>query len=212
MFIEKFVVGLEETVVDVMGPKFKFVTPYVMYVILYLGTGTVLGLMGLDDIAGNYTIVFTLGLIAFVSIYIVGLKFQKFAFFKRYYKDPLALITQFAPLISITFRLFGNTLAGTVIVSLFFLLTYNIWLAVPVIGEVNILAGFVAPPIMFYFNFFDGFIQIYIFMLLSITYAGLEAQEESSPKPKVRVRIQEEDVIKKATDLYGDEDLVRERN
>jgi len=67
-----------------------------------------------------------MAIVTFVGIYVVGIRFQKLLFFKKYLVNPLELISQFSPFISLSFRLFGNVLAGSVILGMFYGLTGTI--------------------------------------------------------------------------------------
>jgi F-type H+-transporting ATPase subunit a len=117
----------------------------------------------------SYTTTFAMGLVTFIGIYIFGIKFQRLAFFKRYL-NPLELLTQFVPLVSISFRLFGNILGGSIIMALLYQFSDLISRQVPIIGQVNFLAGFLAPFFHFYFDIFFGVIQAVIFSILTLVY------------------------------------------
>ena len=186
LIVERFVSAIESTVVDILNPKFRWLTPYILFLLLYAGIGNLLSLIGLQSPISSYTVVFSMGIISFIAIYVFGIWTQKLHFFKKFLVNPTELITQFAPLISITFRFFGNLVAGTTILYLFYLLTQNIWGKIPAIGEVNIMGGILAPPLHFYFDIFDGLIQTYIFALLSLSYVGLELHHDVPKKRKTK--------------------------
>lgn len=186
LVVERFLTSIEGIVVDVLNPRFRWVTPYIVYLLLYAGIGNLLSLIGLDSPISSYTVVFSMGIVSFVSIYIFGIWAQKLLFFKKFLQNPTELLTQFAPLVSITFRFFGNLVAGTTILWLFYQFTGFIWGKIPFLGEVNILGGLLAPPFHFYFDIFDGLIQTYIFALLTLSYVGLELQHDSPKKRKFR--------------------------
>lgn len=175
--VELFVKWIEDTIVDIMGPKLRWFTPYAIYLLLYIGLGCLLSLLGLSPLITSYTIALSLGLVTWFGIFIAGIAFQKIFFFKKFITNPLELLTQFAPLISISFRIFGNITAGGTILALFYGFTSMIWAKVPYIGSVNILGGLLAPPLHLYFDMFDGLIQTYIFALLTVSYIGMECHE-----------------------------------
>ena len=176
LFIDFFIKEVEILVIDILGNKMRWFTPYVIYLLLYIGIGNMLSLLGFEEPITSYTVTLSLGLVSFIGIYIAGIWTQKIAFFKRYLLNPQEIISQFAPLISITFRIFGNLTAGSVIIFLFYLLTFNISNGVPVIGYINLFGGLLSPILNLYFNIFDGIVQTYIFTLLSIAYIGLEIE------------------------------------
>lgn len=197
LVIEKFVGWVEELVVDVMGYKFRWFTPYIIFLMTYIGIGNLLGLFGLSPMMASYTICFSLGVFTFIGIFATGFKFQKLSFLKRYVHNPLDIVLQFAPFISLTFRIFGNTVAGGVIVYLIY--TFSRWILninfknTPIFEfmrstpnsedfTLNVLAGLMAPPFHIYFDIFDGLIQTFIFALLTMSYIGLEAEGHEEKK------------------------------
>ncbi len=212
LFVDSFVKSIEDLVVDVMGIKLKWFTPYAIYLLLYIGSGVLLGVTGLEAPLTSYTVAFMLGFVTFIGIFVSGITFQKLRFFKKYLLNPTEIITQFSPLISITFRIFGNLTAGTVILTLLYALTGNIIHNVPIVGYVNILGGFVAPVLHFYFDIFDGLVQTYIFTLLTLAYIGLEVQHEDVKKPKYAKRRITFIKGKKGKIIDDNIDLVRQVN
>ncbi|ALV23301.1 hypothetical protein ASO20_01370 [Mycoplasma sp. (ex Biomphalaria glabrata)] len=230
LLMENFTSSMEKTVIEVMGTRFRWFTPYAIYLVLYLGIGNVITLLGFDSIATNYTIIFSLGIVTFVGIYVCGIRFQKLGFITKFIKNPLDLLTQFAPLISITFRIFGNLTAGATILSLFYAMTQNAGIRInsnwaintynnfinntdsknPYDTDltINILGGLLAPPLHFYFDIFDGLIQSYIFMILTLSYIGQEAEHHDSEKSEHKRRF---NLIKRKSSEIIDEsvDVVR---
>ena len=79
-----------------------------------------------------------------------------------------------APLLSITFRLFGNAIAGYVIMKLIYWAFDQI-----IIGSISFapLAMFVTPILHAYFDIFSGFIQTTVFTLLSMALIKNEVPE-----------------------------------
>lgn len=203
--VELVVTYVEGIVVDVLGAKYKNVTVYLLYLMLYILIGNWLSIIGIDSQASVYTVTLSLALVTFIGIYYLGIKFQKLFFFKKFLTNPLELITQFAPLISLSFRLFGNIIGGSIIMSLLYLLTGNIWAKVPVIGQVNFLIGTVAPFLHMYFDLFAGSIQALIFGMLTMVYWKLQMEGNSKPEKvlklpkKVRKRQEQEEDIDDVT-------------
>ncbi|WP_338972405.1 F0F1 ATP synthase subunit A [Spiroplasma endosymbiont of Panorpa germanica] len=116
---EMFITGLEDLVVSIMGKRYRKLTPYAMYIVLYIFVGCLLSLIGIESAMTSLTVTFSMAFVTFMGIYYFGIKYQKLSFFKKYL-NPLELITQFVPLLSMAFRLFGNLLAGSIILGLFY--------------------------------------------------------------------------------------------
>ncbi|AGM24671.1 F0F1 ATP synthase subunit A [Spiroplasma chrysopicola] len=187
LFAEISIKWVEQQVVELMGPKYKSLTIYVMYLLLYIGIGNLMSVVGFESIATAYTVPLSMGLVTFIGIYYFGIKYHKIVFFKKYIVNPLELLTQFVPLISISFRLFGNLLGGSIIMALFSSLMGFIWGQIPYIGPVDLLSGVTLPFLSLYFDIFDGIIQAYIFAILTISYWALEIKEEGNKSSEERV-------------------------
>ncbi|AXK50731.1 F0F1 ATP synthase subunit A [Spiroplasma alleghenense] len=135
---EMFITGVEDLVVSIMGKKYRKLTPYAMYIILYIFVGCLLSLLGFESAMTSLTVTFSMAFVTFIGIYYFGIKYQKLSFFKKYL-NPLELITQFVPLLSMAFRLFGNLLAGSIILGLFY--SFFIGLQAGFSGDKSALLG-----------------------------------------------------------------------
>ncbi|CAM9121403.1 F0F1 ATP synthase subunit A [Mycoplasma todarodis] len=172
---EQYVMGVDNLFKSVAGKdKLQPVAPYIFTLLTFLMVGNLFGLIGLEPPTTSYSVPLTLGMVSWIGIYVVGIIYQKHRFFKRF-ANPLELIGQFTPLISISFRLFGNMIGGATIMFLVYHLTGAIWSHVPYLGEINLLGSLLAPPLHFYFDIFDGIIQGFVFTLLTTVYWSLEA-------------------------------------
>ncbi|UZQ32075.1 MAG: F0F1 ATP synthase subunit A [Spiroplasma phoeniceum] len=189
LFAEITIKWVEKQVVDLMGPKYKFLTVYFIYLLLYIGIGNLISVVGFESLATAYTAPLSMGLVTFFGIYYFGIKYQKLVYFKKFFVNPLELLTQFVPLISISFRLFGNILGGTVIITLFTALMSFIWAQIPYIGPVDLLSGVFLPFLSIYFDVFDGLIQAYIFAILTIAYWAMEMKTETKDKNEKIIKL-----------------------
>lgn len=170
--------GISEGKIDRVGP-------YIFTLVSFLIIGNTAGLVGLEPVVTSYSVPLTLGIISWVGIYVFGIIHQKTQFFKKYI-NPIELIGQFSPLISISFRIFGNILGGTILMYMIYLVTSSLWGYIPVVGDVNLLGMIVAPWFHMYFDIFGALVQSYVFALLTSIYwtqeveAGLELKEQKS--------------------------------
>ncbi len=192
LIVELCVKSVENLVISILGPSFKWLTLYFLYLLSYIIVGNLLSIVGFESQMTSYTTTFAMGLVTFVGIYIFGIKFQRLAFFKRYL-NPLELLTQFVPLVSISFRLFGNILGGSIIMALLYQFSDLISRQVPIIGQVNFLAGFLAPFFHFYFDIFFGIIQAVIFSILTLVYWKLEIGDEKPVSKEGAINTREAD-------------------
>ena len=156
--------------------KIDRVGPYIFTLFTFLAVGNTAGLLSLEPAVTSYSVSLTLGLITWIGIYVFGIIYQKLHFFKRY-KNPIELVGQFSPLISISFRIFGNIIGGSVIMYIIYWATSEVWNSIPVVGDVNLLGMIIAPWFHMYFDIFDGLIQAYVFALLTSIYWTQEVNE-----------------------------------
>ncbi len=182
---EQYVMGVDNLFTEATDGKFKKPAPYIFTLITFLIVSNLMGLIGLEPPTASYSTTLTLGIVSWIGIYVVGIMYQKLSFFKKFL-NPVELVSQFAPLISISFRLFGNMIGGSTIMYLIYHVTGFIWGKIPVVGELNLLGSMIAPALHFYFDVFDGFIQAFVFTLLTMVYWTLEAE---TPKSKEAVNL-----------------------
>ncbi|ATZ19048.1 F0F1 ATP synthase subunit A [Williamsoniiplasma somnilux] len=138
VLIEMLVSSVENLVVSIMGTKYRKLTPYALYIILYIIVSSLISLLGVESATTSYTVTLSMGLVTFFGIYYFGFKYQKMAYFKKYI-NPIEIFTQFTPLVSISFRLFGNLLGGSIILGLLYSLSIGIQAGFS--GNVSILEG-----------------------------------------------------------------------
>ncbi|MBW1840886.1 MAG: F0F1 ATP synthase subunit A, partial [Deltaproteobacteria bacterium] len=109
----------------------------------------------------------SLGLMGFCIAHYAGIKSKGF---KQYLKEycepiffmaPLNIIGEFAKIISISFRLFGNIMGGSIIIVVVSYLTYSL----------------VIPPFLYaFFSLFVGTVQAFVFTMLTIVYISVQVK------------------------------------
>ncbi len=106
-----------------------------------------------------------LGLITMVMVQVYGVKYLGFKYFKKFFdfSNPinffvglLELISDVSKIISFTFRLFGNVIAGEILLMVMAML-------VPVLGPTPFIA----------LEIFVGFIQALVFMMLASVFINM---------------------------------------
>ena len=168
---------------------------FIMGVTCYLFIAFIFGLTGLPSPVTYMAVPLSLGLTTFLLIHLVSARFTKWKYFKRYVDPfpvflPVNLISMWAPLLSLTLRLFGNAIAGwvllTIVESALRDLSAQIFTFMPVV-ESGVFAGnwneiFLAPiptaVLHAYFDLFSGLIQTVVFISLTAIFIGQEIPEE----------------------------------
>lgn len=172
---------------DMMGPRFKGFGAYIMAVASYLFLAFVFGLTGLPSPATNLAVPFTLALITFVMIHATSVKYTKFAYFKRFIDPipvflPVNLISMWAPLLSMSLRVFGNAISGWCLMSIVYWGLQNLSATIFsfVASPINqlFIAPFITPVLHAYFDLFSALIQTTIFIFLTMINIALEAPED----------------------------------
>ena len=173
---------------------------FVMGVAVYLFLAFIFGLTGLPSPVTYMAVPLSLGLTTFLLIHFTSARFTKWRYFKRYVDPfpvflPINLISMWAPLLSLTLRLFGNAIAGwvllTIVESALRDASASIFSFMPVV-ESGIAAGnwneiFLSPIptaiLHAYFDLFSGLIQTVVFIFLTTIFVGQEIPEELIVNP-----------------------------
>ncbi|MBM7581505.1 F-type H+-transporting ATPase subunit a [Caldicoprobacter guelmensis] len=136
--------------------------PYIGTLVLYLGFANTIELLGLRPPTTYIATTFALSIITFFLINVYGIRKKGlWGRIKDYGKPvpfiaPIKVLTDLAVPVSLASRMFGNILGGLVVMEL-------IYKVVPVV-----IPSFLS----IYFTLFDGFIQTFIFITLSLTFIG----------------------------------------
>lgn len=161
--VEMLVEAVDGLTISSMGEKhgYKFAN-YIGTLFAFIFLSNISGLFGLRPPTADFGVTLSLGLITFVMIHYNGFKYQKIGhvtgLFKPLLLSPINIIGEIATPISISLRLFGNVMAGTLMMALLYgLLPWFTTLVWP--------AGLHA-----YFDVFSGAIQSYVFCMLTMVY------------------------------------------
>ncbi len=182
------VMSVDSLVKSITGRHLKAIRPYIFTLLCFIMVSNLLGLFGLDGPTSAYSVTGTLGFITFIGIYVVGIMHHKWKFFLKFLKNPVELIGQFAPFISISFRLFGNILSGSMLLLAFYSFTGWVWTSAihvrpdSLLSQLNILGSLLAPPLHFYSDLFDGVVQSFVFAILTTAYWSMETSGEEVHK------------------------------
>ncbi len=139
----------------------KFVN-YISALFLFIFVSNISGLFGLRPPTADYGVTLPLGLITFGIIQYNNIKYNKVGAFTGLFQPlpllfPINLIGEIAVPFSLSLRLFGNILSGTVMMSLIYQLLTKFAVGWP--GILHI-----------YFDVFSGAIQTYVFCMLTMVF------------------------------------------
>ena len=163
--IETVVEMLGSMVKGIMGSNaYRFVN-YVTAIFVFILISNISGLFGLRPPTADYGVTLPLGLITFCLVQFNGAKKNKIGHFTNLFKPmpvlfPINLIGELAVPVSLSLRLFGNVMSGTVLMGLIY-------------GLLPQLLTFGLPSVLHvYFDVFSGAIQTYVFCMLSMVYVN----------------------------------------
>lgn len=162
-----------------MGEQFReHFGPYIGSVALYLGVANLSGLLGLPAPTSNFSVTLSVALISWFII--LGVNIHSHTL-KGYLKGllepvfvmlPVNIFGEIAPLVSMSLRLFGNVLVGSVLMTLVYAFTAYVSSFIPIVGQFNFIGPMFAPVLHAYFDVFSGLIQMFIFISLTTILAG----------------------------------------
>jgi F-type H+-transporting ATPase subunit a len=95
-------------------------------------------------------------------------------FFKPFFPMfPINVVGHFSKIISLSFRLYGNIFGGSIITALYTsaISTAIIWEIIGIVSGVNFI-------VLAFFTLFEGFIQAFVFSMLTLTYLSIAIHTE----------------------------------
>lgn len=163
-FVEMVVELLDGVVQSNMGHHAnRSYTNYVETLILFVFLSNISGLVGLRSPTADFGTTFALALITFVMIEYAWIRSKGIKFVLDLLDPfpvflPVNIISEFATPVSMSLRLFGNVLAGTIMMGLWYgLMPWFTKIGIPAFLHV-------------YFDLFSGAIQAYVFGMLTMVF------------------------------------------
>lgn len=162
--------------------------PYFAAQMLYIFLASISGLIGFQAPTSNWSVTLTLAGITCFLIEYYAVKYNGVKNYVHSLLEPFApflvlnIISKISTLASLSFRLFGNILSGSVIMTLIYSMLSALSSVIPVIGKFNIFGVIVAPVLHAYFDLFSGGMQTYLFTILSVIFIGKELPKEAKNK------------------------------
>lgn len=159
-FVEIVLEGLLAQIDSTIGPNGRKVAPLLITLFLFLLIANWLGLVpGFTSPTNDINTTLGLALMIIIIVHGFGIKNKGFlSHFKHFVEPnilflPINIIEELAKPVTLSFRLFGNILAGEILIII-----------------LGILVPYVAPTLWLAFSVFVGIIQALIFTMLSMSY------------------------------------------
>lgn len=142
--------------------------PLIVVLFLFLLLSNWLGIIPhLEEPTKDLNTPLSLGIMGFVLAHYAGIKSKGLkSYLSEYFQPiffmmPLNVIGELAKIISISFRLFGNIMGGSIIILVVSYLTYSL----------------VLPPFLYaFFSIFVGTIQAFVFTMLTVVYISVQVK------------------------------------
>ena len=172
---------------DITGAAMPNFGGFIMGVACYLFLAFIFGLTGLPSPVTYMAVPLSLGLTTFLLIHLISARYTKWGYFKRYIDPipvflPVNLLSMWAPLLSLTLRLFGNAIAGWALLTLVEVSLRDLSASLFSFIQSDWNQVFLAPiPLAIlhaYFDLFSGLIQTVVFISLTAIFIGQEIPED----------------------------------
>ena len=169
VFGELFVATLYKLTEDALDKEMaKKYGPLICALFLFLLVSNWLGIVPhLDEPTKDLNTPLSLGIMGFVIAHVAGIRkkglknYVSEYFQPIFFMAPLNIIGEIAKIVSISFRLFGNIMGGSIIILVVSYLTWSILL----------------PPFLnAFFGIFVGTIQAFVFTMLTVVYISVQVK------------------------------------
>jgi F-type H+-transporting ATPase subunit a len=162
--IEIMVESINNMVVSNMGERNIKFAPFILTLISFLVVSNLSGLFTIVSPTSDYSVTLTLALIVFFTIQYNKIKSQggMLGYMKGFAKPyavmtPINIISEIANPVSMSFRLFGNIMSGTLIMGMLY-------------SALGYFAPLITPVLHLYFDIFSGVLQAFIFTMLTMVF------------------------------------------
>lgn len=166
-FLEMVLVAFLEQIEASMGAKGRQMAPLIITLFLFILVGNELGLIpGLTSPTNDLNTTLGLALMIVMIVHVLGVKNKGLGYLKHFFEPYkifviINIVEELAKPITLSFRLFGNIIAGEVLLII-----------------LDKLVPYFVPTLWLAFSVFVGIVQAFIFTMLSISYLSNSMQDE----------------------------------
>ena len=150
----------------IIGKQNRRYIPYLITVLLFLGVSNTIALLGFKPPTKDLNVTAALAIMSMCLIEFSGIRKNGLKHWVKHFASPVPVVAPIMVLevvirpLSLCMRLFGNMLAGFVVMEL---LKTLVPLLIPI-------------PVSFYFDIFDGLLQAYVFVFLTALFMNEEIE------------------------------------
>ena len=173
---------VHDMVVGQVGEEGKRFFPFVFSIFMFVLLGNLLGLIPYSfTYTSHIAVTFTLALIVFVLVTIVGLAIHGWHFFAYFFPQgapkalapliiPIEVISYLSRVVSLSVRLFANMVAGHVMLIVFASFVVMIGGAAGILGILGAALPLDVTVALYAFELLVAFLQAYVFAILTCIY------------------------------------------
>lgn len=172
-FLVSTIYGLVDST---MGSDKVGFAPYIGTLMIYLAVANLVGLLGVRPPTADLNMTLALALITFFMIHFNGFRRKGFLGYLKGFTEPFVLLTpiniigEISTPVSLSFRLFGNVVGGTIIMALVYsaLATFSASMGI----GIPLLQVGIPAVLHVYFDLFSGILQTFIFAMLTMVFVS----------------------------------------
>ncbi|AZZ65620.1 F0F1 ATP synthase subunit A [Metamycoplasma phocicerebrale] len=193
LLVETAVIGGDNFFSETHESKFDKANPYLISLFVFIFFGNILSLIGFAPIGTSLSAILAATVVTWLGTAGVGIAYNKIKYVIKLL-NPLEFASNYSPIISMTFRVYGNIIGGVVLFFLTSIFLNNIWakiIGVEITSAASTFNPFgvlVLPAFNLYFDLFGGAIQGFVFVVLTISYWSQAAEVNIKEKHKKKIR------------------------
>lgn len=184
--VEKLVSMLYGLVEDTMGKHNLKFAPYIGTIFLSSICGTLLGMTQIfRSVTADLSVTLAWALVTSVMVWYHSIKSNGFLKWLKGFTEPIVVMTpmnivsEIAQPLSMAFRHFGNVAGGSVVTTLIYTALAVVsdlvfgWLPEAILAlDIHVFQVGIPAFLSIYFDLFSGFVQAFVFALLTMVYVG----------------------------------------
>ncbi len=190
--LEAYYEGFMNLLDSLSGGNNKWAYPYFFTLFHFILINCLVPWIGFESAATSIMFTFPLALVTFIMIYVIGIGTMGFINFCRHkYANPMELVLQFAPLISMSVRLFAATLAGAIIGNVPWIIVQGIVGPVYDGASISMMMPVYQILVMWVWKVADtmlSLIQSFVFMTLTVIFWSMDTGSSWSKKSRIADR------------------------
>lgn len=212
VLLEKVVTMLYNLVESTMGKHNIRFAPYIGTLFVSSILGSIIGMTGLfRSSTADLSVTMAWALVTTGMVWYNNIKYMGLGTWLKGFTEPIFIMTpmnivsEIASPLSLAFRHFGNAAGGSVLTTLIYsalaLLSNAVFGSIPgIIGSMPFFQAGIPAILSIYFDLFSGFVQAFVFCLLTMVYVAgaCPPPEELSEERRAILEKREQKKLKKA--------------